>query len=106
MKSIIGRRVSMEKITIYHVNDFHSHLERWPKITSFLQEKRMAHQAAGETCFVFDIGDAVDRVHPLMEATDGQTMTRLLNQTKIDAATIGNNEGLGNSKEQLNQLYK
>lgn len=95
----------MEKVRIYHINDIHSHLENWPTISAFLQSERKAYEDKADTLFVFDLGDAVDRVHPLMEATNGQAMTRLLNEAKIDAATIGNNEGLGSSKETLNHLY-
>src|SRR5699024_2203369 len=89
-----------------HINDLHSHLEKWPRIVTYLQEKRNEYNKTEDSFFAFDLGDAVDRVHPLIEATSGQAMTRFLNEAKIDAATIGNNEGLGGSKEQLDQLYQ
>lgn len=54
---------------------------------------------------MFDIGDAEDRAHPLTEATDGQANIKWMNEQHYDAATIGNNEGLGNSHDQLNHLY-
>ncbi len=47
----------------------------------------------------------MDRVHPLTEATNGQANITLLNQVDYDGVTIGNNEGLGNTKEQLDHLY-
>ncbi len=47
----------------------------------------------------------MDRAHPLTEATDGQFNVTLMNQIHYDGVTIGNNEGLGNSKEQLIHLY-
>lgn len=96
----------MEIIHFYHTNDLHSHLSKWPRISNFLQEERQRITAKGEHFFAFDIGDACDRVHPLIEATDGKAMTSLLNEAGYDAATIGNNEGIGNSKEQLNSLYQ
>lgn len=95
----------MERVHIYHTNDLHSHLEKWPQIVSFLNKKRSEKTNEKETSFVFDLGDAVDRVHPLMEATEGQAMTRLLNQAHIDGATIGNNEGIGSTKKTLDHLY-
>lgn len=94
-----------EKITILHTNDIHSHFENWPKIRRYLLEERVRYQAAGDTVYTFDIGDAMDRVHPLSEATNGQKNVQLMNQIHYDGVTIGNNEGLGNSKRQLNRLY-
>jgi len=52
-----------------------------------------------------DVGDFIDRWHPLTEATDGQANVELMNQLPYDLATIGNNEGVGNSKNQLEHLY-
>lgn len=59
----------------------------------------------GEEVLLFDIGDACDRVHPLTEATNGKANIELLNQVPFDAVTIGNNEGIGNDKRQLDELY-
>lgn len=98
--------LTTETVFFYHTNDLHSHLEKWPRIAKELRKKRREHEKARETVLVFDIGDACDRVHPLTEATEGQAITRLLNDGEYDAVTIGNNEGIGSTKEQLNQLYK
>lgn len=95
-----------EKIYIYHTNDIHSDLTFWPRIAQELQDKRAIREQNGDDVFVFDIGDATDRVHPLTEATNGQAITELLNKAKYDAVTIGNNEGITNSKKELNNLYK
>ena len=94
------------KIHFYHVNDLHSHFENWPKIRRYLNQKKKEHQALGESVFLFDIGDFLDRVHPLTEATDGYANIMLMNQVQYDAVTIGNNEGIGNSKNILNNLYR
>ncbi|MCO6017155.1 multifunctional 2',3'-cyclic-nucleotide 2'-phosphodiesterase/5'-nucleotidase/3'-nucleotidase [Carnobacterium divergens] len=95
----------MERIHIYHTNDLHSHFENWPRIQEFLLEQREYNRQKNEEVLIFDIGDALDRVHPLTEATDGKANIAALNQIHYDGATIGNNEGVGNSKKQLNQLY-
>lgn len=97
--------MSDEKIYIYHTNDIHSDLTYWPRIASELEEKRTIREQSGDYVLSFDIGDASDRVHPLIEATNGQAMTEILNEGKYDAVTIGNNEGITNTKEQLNRLY-
>ena len=61
--------------------------------------------AKGEACYVFDIGDHVDRSHPFTEGTNGRGNIRLLNEAGFDAVTIGNNEGITMAKEELSSLY-
>ncbi len=97
--------MSNEKLYIYHTNDLHSDLTYWPRLANELQEKRAIREEKGDMVLAFDLGDATDRVNPLTEATDGQAITRLLNQGAYDAVTIGNNEGITNTKEELNRLY-
>lgn len=93
----------MEKIQIVHTNDLHSHFENFPKITRFIEQSRQ--KSTADEFYLFDIGDAMDRAHPLSEATDGQANIAWMNPLHYDAATIGNNEGLGNSREHLDHLY-
>ncbi|EMF0081358.1 metallophosphoesterase [Enterococcus hirae] len=96
----------MEKIVLLHTNDLHSHLENWPKIRRFIeQKKRENEKKENTTTITVDLGDFVDRWHPLSEATDGQSNVELMNNVGYDAVTIGNNEGVGNAKDQLNHLY-
>ncbi|MCC5894786.1 MAG: bifunctional metallophosphatase/5'-nucleotidase [Alkalibacterium sp.] len=95
----------MEKITIYHTNDMHSHLTYWPRIARYLSDEKQKKRSENETVFVFDSGDATDRMHPLTEATDGKAIASLLHDGNYDAITIGNNEGIGNTKDQLNNLF-
>lgn len=95
----------MEEIVLLHTNDLHSHLENWPKIRRYLLSKKEEYQSVGKTVVTVDLGDFIDRWHPLTEATNGQANIELMNEVEYDAATIGNNEGVGNSKEQLNHLY-
>lgn len=68
----------METIHIAHVNDLHAHL----------LAQRQVYTQDNNSFFTFDLGDAVDRAHPLMEATDGQAVIALLNDAQIDAATM------------------
>ncbi|WP_239257044.1 bifunctional metallophosphatase/5'-nucleotidase [Listeria ilorinensis] len=92
----------MKRLTIWHTNDVHSHLEHWPRIFSFLRKKRIE---AEENALFFDIGDYLDRVHPLTEGTNGLANVDLLNQLPFDAVTIGNNEGTTLSHDKLAHLY-
>lgn len=95
----------LEELVIFHTNDLHSHLENWPKIRRYLLNQKKAYSDAGKTVLTVDLGDFIDRWHPLTEATSGQANVELMNAINYDAVTIGNNEGVGNSKDQLNHLY-
>lgn len=95
----------MEVIHIYHTNDVHSHLKSWPRTRAFLQQKRKEHEKKGETCFIFDLGDFIDRADLYTEATLGKANIQLLNEAGYDAITIGNNEGITLAKEALESLY-
>ena len=94
-----------ETVQLLHTNDMHSHLERWPRIRRFLKTTRTNASRAGVTTYTFDIGDALDREHPLTDATMGRANVELLNQGDYTAVTIGNNEDLGMTHEALNHLY-
>lgn len=95
----------MERLTILHTNDLHSHFENWPRIRRYLATTRQQEQAAGATVYTVDLGDHIDRAHPVSEATNGQKNVALMNQIGYDAVTIGNNEGLGFMRPQLDHLY-
>lgn len=95
----------MEKIVLLHTNDLHSHLENWPKIRRFIDQKKRENEKKGITTITVDLGDFIDRWHPLSEATNGQANVELMNEIGYDAVTIGNNEGVGNAKKELNHLY-
>ncbi|MFC5711194.1 bifunctional metallophosphatase/5'-nucleotidase [Thalassorhabdus alkalitolerans] len=92
-------------IYIYHTNDLHSHLSQWPLAAGFLNHQDKYHKTRKETALFFDIGDHADRVHPITEGTKGKGNVRLLNKTPIHHVTIGNNEGITFSKEDLDHLY-
>ncbi|UUX34307.1 bifunctional metallophosphatase/5'-nucleotidase [Fundicoccus culcitae] len=94
------------KIVILHTNDLHGHLEHWPIIQEYFDITSRLHDAKGELVLRVDIGDAIDAVHPLIEATDGQIIIDLFNQANYHLVTIGNNEGLGLSHDQLKKLYR
>lgn len=93
----------MEKIQIVHTNDLHSHFENFPRVKRFIERSRK--ESVADDFYLFDLGDAMDRAHPLSEATNGQANIEWMNPLHYDAATIGNNEGLGNSHAELEHLY-
>ena len=95
----------MEEIVLFHTNDLHSHFENWPKIRRLVKAKRSLYQKEGKTVVTIDVGDFSDRCHPLTEATDGRANVAIMNTLAYDLVTIGNNEGIGNSKKQLEHLY-
>ncbi|WP_100012965.1 bifunctional metallophosphatase/5'-nucleotidase [Lentibacillus sediminis] len=95
----------LEKINFYYTNDLHSNFAQWPRVAGFLKDAKAKRQAAGESCWVIDIGDHVDRVHPITEAFMGKANVRLMNDAGYDLATIGNNEGITLAHEELFHLY-
>lgn len=106
LKNYNNQVSKLEKIEIIHTNDIHSHFAEWTHIKNFIQERRKKNQAQGITTLVVDAGDFCDRYHPLTEATKSQANIQELNAAGVDFLTIGNNEGLGNTHEQLCQLYE
>ncbi|WP_288940184.1 bifunctional UDP-sugar hydrolase/5'-nucleotidase, partial [uncultured Streptococcus sp.] len=90
-----------EKLTILHLNDWHSHFETYPKIKRYFQEYPETDEVIR-----LDIGDNIDRWHPMTDISKGKCNVQLLNDLKIDFATIGNNEGIGLAKNWLNQVYQ
>lgn len=89
-------------IKIFHTNDVHSTFDNYTRITSYIQDMK---QAYGKSMLYVDVGDHVDRSHPLTEATLGQANISMLNDAMCDVATIGNNEGITLEKKDLEQLY-
>ena len=96
----------LETIHFYHTNDLHSHFQHWPRIDDLLTSRKKWHQEEGDTSFAFDIGDHIDRSHIFTEGTLGKGNTQLLNKAQYDVVTIGNNEGITLSHDDLETLYE
>ncbi|MCM3440023.1 bifunctional metallophosphatase/5'-nucleotidase [Metabacillus halosaccharovorans] len=96
----------LETVHLYHTNDLHSHFENWPSIVQFLKTKKAYHAEQQEQMILLDIGDHADRFHPITEATKGKANVHLLNHLQYDAVTIGNNEGITFSHDDLDMLYE
>lgn len=94
-----------KKLHIIHTNDFHSHFEVWPQVAGTIKGLKESFEALQEPYLLVDIGDHMDRSHYLSEGTIGQVNVALLNQLGYNYITIGNNEGITLSKEQLSNLY-
>ncbi|WP_337019529.1 bifunctional UDP-sugar hydrolase/5'-nucleotidase [Oceanobacillus massiliensis] len=94
-----------EKLYFYYTNDLHSNFEQWPRVTGFLKNEKNLRQCNGESSWIIDIGDHVDRSHPITEASMGKSNVQLLNDAGYDFATIGNNEGITLSHDDLYHLY-
>ncbi|MDX8044731.1 bifunctional UDP-sugar hydrolase/5'-nucleotidase [Gracilibacillus sp. S3-1-1] len=95
----------VEYIHFYYCNDLHSHFEQWPSIVHYFNSKRLQHARDGEHSYRIDIGDHVDRFHPIAEAYNGKANIELLNDAEVNFATIGNNEGITLEYDDLFHLY-
>ena len=94
-----------EVIHIFHTNDLHSHFTYWKRSQSFIQIQRQILAEKGETSFLVDLGDHLDRSNLYTEATLGKGNIKMLNDADYDVVTIGNNEGITLSYDLLYQLY-
>src|SRR5699024_3711135 len=116
------KEVCTLRLKILHTNDLHGLLDHWPLISKFIEENQSlasvevdAHPTIrvgdalacvpGVALRTIDVGDAMDSVHPLVEATYGKVIVDLFNEANYDVVTLGNNEGLNFSKERLSDLY-
>ncbi|MCF3943249.1 bifunctional metallophosphatase/5'-nucleotidase [Oceanobacillus alkalisoli] len=94
-----------EKIYFYYTNDLHSNFNQWPRTAGYLKDMKSSRQTRGDAHFLVDIGDHMDRVHPISEASMGKANVELLNEVGYDAVTLGNNEGITLSHDDLYHLY-
>ncbi|PQP82434.1 multifunctional 2',3'-cyclic-nucleotide 2'-phosphodiesterase/5'-nucleotidase/3'-nucleotidase [Paenibacillus sp. PCH8] len=90
-----------ETLTILHTNDIHSHFGSMSTIAAMIHEER----EQGGNILVLDIGDHMDRMAVETEGTLGTANVDVINLTGYDAITIGNNEGLTFTPDQLAQSY-
>ncbi|MCQ4086918.1 bifunctional UDP-sugar hydrolase/5'-nucleotidase [Saccharibacillus sp. JS10] len=91
----------VDTLTILHTNDLHSHFEQMGKIAAFIA----AEKAQGKPVCTLDIGDHMDRMAIETEGSLGAANINVLNRSGYDAITIGNNEGLTFTPEQLGDVY-
>ncbi|MCL7749953.1 bifunctional metallophosphatase/5'-nucleotidase [Halalkalibacter alkaliphilus] len=89
----------MERVTIFHSNDIHSCFDHWSQMVAHIKKERDDHT------LYLELGDHADRSNPITEAMFGKGNIELLNEAKADYVTIGNNEGVTFSKDQLTSLY-
>lgn len=95
----------VEKLHIYYTNDLHSNFEQWPRVAGYLKQSKEKTIAKNEDCWLIDIGDHIDRVHPIAEASMGKANIQLMNEVGYDVVTLGNNEGITLDHHDLFHLY-
>lgn len=94
-----------EKIHFFYTNDLHSDFTYWPKVASFMKNKRKNSKEKDISSFLFDIGDHMDRFNMIADAFKGKGNVQLLNDLSYDCITIGNNEGITLAEDELDHLY-
>ncbi|MFD1849366.1 bifunctional metallophosphatase/5'-nucleotidase [Oceanobacillus bengalensis] len=95
----------IEKLYFYYTNDLHSNFDQWPRVAKYLKDATSKREKHGDAYWTVDIGDHMDRVHPISEAFKGKANVELMNDLHYDIATIGNNEGITLSHDELYSLY-
>lgn len=95
----------MKRIHLIHTNDIHSHLEAAAQIDTYVWKQRKQWDIQGETGFLLDIGDHLDRARWETEGTDGLVNKAILETTEYDVVTLGNNELLTFTHDELAEMY-
>lgn len=95
----------LEKIHFYYTNDLHSQFDHWSRVATFVKMKRLENEERHESSWLVDVGDHIDRVHPITEATMGKANVQLMNELRYDFVTLGNNEGITLAHNDLYHLY-
>lgn len=98
------RKKKEADVIIFHSNDIHSRLENAAKIATIMDEERK--KVGKDKVVALDIGDHMDRMRMETEGTDGMIHAALLDQADYDVITLGNNEGLTFTQQQLNAVYE
>ena len=91
---------------VLHTNDVHSDLALFARLTASLSALRDALSIRGEHVLVFDIGDHLDRIHPLSDATCGRVNAAVLRALQYDGMVLGNNETLTLEKDHLHDYLR
>ncbi len=94
------------RIHILHTNDIHSHFEQMAKIETVLTHLRNEFDALGEASITVDVGDHLDRSRLETEGTQGQANRAVMEMSQYRIVTLGNNELLTFTKEDLENLYQ
>lgn len=93
----------MPRVVLLHSNDLHSRLEQAARMASFISAERAV--CGAEALLVVDCGDHMDRMRVETEGSDGRVNIELLNAAGYDIVTLGNNEGLTYTREELAAAY-
>ncbi|MFD2117125.1 bifunctional metallophosphatase/5'-nucleotidase [Paenibacillus yanchengensis] len=91
-------------ITIYHSNDIHSRLENAGKIATMIAHERRL--IGSDRVLAVDCGDHMDRTRLETEGSMGEVNAALLYEADYDVITLGNNEGLTFTMDDLKTAYE
>jgi 5'-nucleotidase len=97
--------IHTSRIHFIHTNDLHSQFDHWPKTVAMVRRIKKECEQQNEPYVIVDIGDHMDRSHFITEASLGLANVDMMNHVGYDFTTIGNNEGITFSKQQLSQMY-
>ena len=82
--------MNLTRLSIFHTNDMHGHLDAMARLSSFARRLRAEAEAHGRIVLFWDAGDAADRRIPLCSATKGVTFVTVLNAMGYTLQTLGN----------------
>lgn len=92
------------EVILLHTNDIHSHLDNLAKVETGFQQFREA--VGKDNLVLIDLGDFMDRMSFETEGSDGLLHRDLLNYMQYEVITLGNNECLSFTHDQLTAIYE
>ena len=97
-------KLQSKEVILLHTNDIHSHLNNLAKVETLISHYRESY--AKDELVLVDLGDFMDRMATETEGTDGYIHRELFEYMQYDVVTLGNNEGLSFSHDQLTAVYQ
>ncbi|SFS64476.1 bifunctional metallophosphatase/5'-nucleotidase [Marininema halotolerans] len=94
------------RVHLLHTNDIHSHFDKMPHMYTAISTLRKELHRSNEPCFTVDVGDHMDRVRIETEGSHGLANRDIMCATGYQLVTLGNNELLTFSKDELRELYQ
>jgi 5'-nucleotidase len=90
MTSQIPSPNELIRISIFHTNDMHGHLEAMARLSAYARNLREDARAEGRQVFFWDAGDAADRRRQICSVTKGAAFPPILNAMGYTLQAMGN----------------
>ena len=77
-------------LSIFHTNDMHGHLDEMARLSTYARELRKVAEGKGRITFLWDAGDAADRLIEICGITKGSAFPPILSAMGYTLQAMGN----------------